>query len=149
MLKKCGVRIWAWSIPFWICLKPKPEMQLSWWRQWQHFCNLQVDSDNQRGIILLCKRLYKQFHKLKNAVFWDMGYKTPVCTTQDTHCVSDTELSRLMPRKIWDFTEMTMKNVVFWEVMSYSSCKNRCFGGMYRFHHQGDKKRRARNVSSN
>jgi hypothetical protein len=28
-------------------------------------------------------------------------------------------------------------------------CKNRHFGGMNRLHHQGDKNRRARNVSSN
>jgi hypothetical protein len=43
-----------------------------------------------------------------------------------------------------------MKNVVFWDVMSCDSCKNRRFGGEYRLHHHGLKNRRARkNVSNN
>jgi hypothetical protein len=43
-----------------------------------------------------------------------------------------------------------MKNVVFWDVTTCGSCKNRHFGGTYRFHHLGDMNRRARNtVSSN
>jgi hypothetical protein len=41
-----------------------------------------------------------------------------------------------------------MKNVVFWNVKPHGSYKNRCFGVMYRLHHQGDKNRRARNSVS-
>jgi hypothetical protein len=48
------------------------------------------------------------------------------------------------------FTEVTMKNAVFWHVIPCGSCKNRSFGGMYSLHHQGDQNRQARNnVSSN
>jgi hypothetical protein len=42
-----------------------------------------------------------------------------------------------------------MENAVFWGVMPCGSYKNRRFGGAYRLHHQGGKKRRARNNSSN
>jgi hypothetical protein len=38
-----------------------------------------------------------------------------------------------------------MKNAVFWNVTPCGSCKKRRFGGAYRFHHQGDKNRRAKN----
>jgi hypothetical protein len=38
-----------------------------------------------------------------------------------------------------------MKNVVFWDVTSCDSCKNRRFGGRYWLYHQGDKKRLAKN----
>jgi hypothetical protein len=38
----------------------------------------------------------------------------------------------------------------FCDVMLCGSCTNRRFGGMYRFHHQGEKNQRARNsVTSN
>jgi hypothetical protein len=40
------------------------------------------------------------------------------------------------------------KNVIFWDVTPHASCKNRRFGGSYRLHHQDDKNRQARNVSS-
>jgi hypothetical protein len=40
---------------------------------------------------------------------------------------------------------LTVKNAVFWDVTPCGSCKNQCFGGTYRLHHQGDKNRRARN----
>jgi hypothetical protein len=44
----------------------------------------------------------------------------------------------------------TVKNAVFWNMTPRDSCKNRCFGGTYLFHHQGDKNQRARNsVNSN
>jgi hypothetical protein len=44
---------------------------------------------------------------------------------------------------------VTMKNVVFWYVTPCASCKNRCFGGNYSLHRQGDKNRRAKdNLSS-
>jgi hypothetical protein len=42
-----------------------------------------------------------------------------------------------------------MKNAVFWDVTLCCSCKNRRFGGTYSLHYQGDKNRRANNVSSN
>jgi hypothetical protein len=35
-----------------------------------------------------------------------------------------------------------MKNAVFWDVTPCGFCKNRRFGGIYRLHHQGGKKRR-------
>jgi hypothetical protein len=48
------------------------------------------------------------------------------------------------------FTAVTMENVAFWDVTLSGSCKNRCFGGIYRLNHQADKNLRARNnVSSN
>jgi hypothetical protein len=34
------------------------------------------------------------------------------------------------------FTVMTMKNAVLWDVTPCGSCKNRCFRGMSRLHHQ-------------
>jgi hypothetical protein len=37
------------------------------------------------------------------------------------------------------FTAVTIKNVVFWDVTPCGSCKNRRFGGTWRFLHQGDK----------
>jgi hypothetical protein len=42
---------------------------------------------------------------------------------------------------------LKMKNAVFWDVMSCGSCKNRCFGGTYHFHYQGEKNQQARNNS--
>jgi hypothetical protein len=37
------------------------------------------------------------------------------------------------------FTALTMKNALFWDVTQCGSCKNRHFGEMYSFHHQGGK----------
>jgi hypothetical protein len=38
------------------------------------------------------------------------------------------------------FTAVTMKDVVFWDMIPWgSSKKNRRFGGIYRFHLQGNK----------
>jgi predicted metal-dependent enzyme (double-stranded beta helix superfamily) len=34
---------------------------------------------------------------------------------------------------------ITMKNVVFWDVTMYDSCKHRLVGGMYRLQRQGEK----------
>jgi hypothetical protein len=42
-----------------------------------------------------------------------------------------------------------MKNVVFWDVTSCSSCNNPHFGGMYRLHHQGEKTERAARATRN
>jgi hypothetical protein len=39
------------------------------------------------------------------------------------------------------FTAVTLKNGIFWDVMTYGSCKNRCFEGTQRLLHQGDKNR--------
>jgi hypothetical protein len=36
---------------------------------------------------------------------------------------------------------LTVKNADFWHVTPCVSCKKRRFGGMYHFHHQGDKNR--------
>jgi hypothetical protein len=36
------------------------------------------------------------------------------------------------------FTAVTMKNAVFWDVMSRGCCKNRRFEGAYRLRHQGE-----------
>jgi hypothetical protein len=41
-----------------------------------------------------------------------------------------------------------VKNAVFWDVTPCDSCKNGCFDGTYRLHHQGDKNRRAKNNDS-
>jgi hypothetical protein len=46
-------------------------------------------------------------------------------------------------------TNFHIKNAVFWDVIPCGSCRNRRFGGTYRFHHQGERNRRARNVRSN
>jgi hypothetical protein len=42
-----------------------------------------------------------------------------------------------------------MKNTVVWGVKPSGSCKNRRFGRMYRILVQGDRDRRAKNVSGN
>jgi hypothetical protein len=73
-------------------------------------------------------------------------YKTPVRASQETHYVSTTEPSRVM----LFFTAVTIENAIFWDVTPRDTCKNRCFGGTYRLHYQGDKNRRAgNNVSRN
>jgi hypothetical protein len=41
-------------------------------------------------------------------------------------------------------TDESLKNVVFWDVMPYDSCKNGRFGGTHCLNHQGDKNRRVR-----
>jgi hypothetical protein len=47
-------------------------------------------------------------------------------------------------------TAVAMKNAVFSHMTPRGSCKNRRFGGTYRFHHQAGKNQQARNnVSSN
>jgi hypothetical protein len=43
------------------------------------------------------------------------------------------------------FTAVAMKNTDVWDVTPCGSRKNQRFGGTFRFHHQGDKNRRARN----
>jgi hypothetical protein len=48
------------------------------------------------------------------------------------------------------FTEVTMKNAVFWDDTACGFCKNLRYGGTYRLYHQGDKNWGARNnLSSN
>jgi hypothetical protein len=45
-----------------------------------------------------------------------------------------------------------MKSAVFWDVTPRGSCKNRCSGGTYRLHLQGENSQRTRNmlaISSN
>jgi hypothetical protein len=52
------------------------------------------------------------------------------------------QLSTFMRHKLFlrfeVFTEVTMKNAVFWDVTP-CGYKNRCLGGTQRLHHQGDK----------
>jgi hypothetical protein len=45
------------------------------------------------------------------------------------------------------FTAVPMKNTVFCDVTLCGCSKNRCFGELHRLHCQGDKNRRARNIS--
>jgi hypothetical protein len=84
---------------------------------------------------------------MKNAVFWDIKsqfvphrkHMSPL-QSPPGQCYVRFEV----------FTVMTMKNAVFWDVTPCGSCKDRRYGGTYRFHHQSDKHRRTRNnVSSN
>jgi hypothetical protein len=41
-----------------------------------------------------------------------------------------------------------MKDVIFWDVTPYASCKNTRFGGKYRHPSGGEKIQRVRNVSN-
>jgi hypothetical protein len=41
-------------------------------------------------------------------------------------------------------TAVTMKNVVFWDVTPFGSCRNRNFGVTYCYHHQGKNNKKAR-----
>jgi hypothetical protein len=61
-----------------------------------------------------------------------LGYKNPVCISQETHYISTTQ------SRFEVFTGVTLKNGVFWDVTPWGSCKKR-FGGNYRLHHQGEK----------
>jgi hypothetical protein len=45
-----------------------------------------------------------------------LGYKNPVCTSEETQCVSATEPSRLLICKISVFMAVTMKNAFFWDI---------------------------------
>jgi hypothetical protein len=36
------------------------------------------------------------------------------------------------------FMAVTMKNAIFWDVMPFGFCNNRCFRGTYHLHHQDD-----------
>jgi hypothetical protein len=80
---------------------------------------------------------------IKKSVFWDirtqfMPHRRHITSPLDIpagYCFVTFEV----------FMEVTMKNVVFWDVTPSRSFKNWRFRGTYRLHHQGDKKRRARN----
>jgi hypothetical protein len=71
------------------------------------------------------------------------GNRNPVPTSKETHYISVNAMLRFDV-----FTVVTMKNSVVWDLKLCGSCKNRRFGGTYRHHHQGDKNRRSKNVSS-
>jgi hypothetical protein len=48
------------------------------------------------------------------------------------------------------FTTVSMKNAIFWDVISVALVRNDVLGGMYCLQHQGDKNRRATsNIRSN
>jgi hypothetical protein len=65
-------------------------------------------------------------------------------------CHSASQSDLLTTSRFEIFTEVTMKNSVFWDVTPWGSCKNRICGGIYCFHLQGDTNRRTRNnFSSN
>jgi hypothetical protein len=58
-----------------------------------------------------------------------LGYKKPLRTSQETHYISVTGLSRLILCTILGFHAVIMKNAVFWDVTPCGPCKNRRFGG--------------------
>jgi hypothetical protein len=53
---------------------------------------------------------------MKNAVFWDIRTQFLSPTSQETHYVSTTELSRLVLCNIDVSTTVTMNNSVFWDM---------------------------------
>jgi hypothetical protein len=56
--------------------------------------------------------------------------------------VSEERIASIIRVKtISEVAVITLKNVVFWDVTPYGSCKNRRFEGTERLHHQGDKNR--------
>jgi hypothetical protein len=83
---------------------------------------------------------------MKNVVLWDI--KTQFLPHR-THITSRLQSSVSQCYVRFEvFMAVTMKNVVFWDVMPCGSCDNACLEGKYRLHHQGNKNRRARsNVS--
>jgi hypothetical protein len=73
---------------------------------------------------------------MKNAVLWDIKSQF---VPHRRHIKSPLQSAAGKCYTIFEvFTAVTMKNVVFWDVMPYSSCKNRRFEEMYHLHHQGD-----------
>jgi hypothetical protein len=72
---------------------------------------------------------------MKNAVFWDI--KTQF-VPRGKHVTSPLQspVSQCYVR-IEVFTEVTMKNVVFWDVAPCGSTKNGRLGGTFRLHHEG------------
>jgi hypothetical protein len=78
-----------------------------------------------------------------------LEYKHQFRTAQETHYFFAIESSRLMLCKIKVFTDVNMKNVVFWDVTPCGSCKNRRFGEKYRLHHHGEENERDRKNVSN
>jgi hypothetical protein len=82
------------------------------------------------------------------AVFWDIKTQIVPHTRHITSPLQSPASQYYVRFEV--FTAVTMKNVVFWDIMPCGSCKNGRFRGMYRLHYQDDKNRRARNnVSSN
>jgi hypothetical protein len=72
-----------------------------------------------------------------------VGYKNPVRTSQETHYVSATQLSRLMLCKIWgyhggDYVECRLLGCNAVWLFKYRS-----FGATYHHHHQGRNNQRA------
>jgi hypothetical protein len=67
-----------------------------------------------------------------------LGYKNPVLTSNETHYIT-TRPSELCYVRFEVFMAVTMKIVVFWDVMPSGSCKKRRFGGWYCLYYQGQK----------
>jgi hypothetical protein len=80
---------------------------------------------------------------MKNAVFWDIKIQF-VLHWRHITCPLQSPASLCYVR-FEVFTAVTMKNAVFWNVTLCDSCKDRRFGGTYRFHYQGEKIRSVRN----
>jgi hypothetical protein len=83
----------------------------------------------------------------KNSVFWDIKIQSVPHRKHITSFVQGPAGKYYVTFDV--STAVTMKNAVFWDVTLCGSCKNRHFGGMYRFHRQSEKNRRARNNVSN
>jgi hypothetical protein len=58
-----------------------------------------------------------------------LGYKTHVCTSQETHYLYTTELSQLMLCKIWGFHGVDYEECRLLGCYVVLFCKNGCFGG--------------------
>jgi hypothetical protein len=87
-------------------------------------------------------------------MFWFCGRPTMASSTRNYMTASPlgtlTPVHRVMSQnsrpyivsvRFEVFMAATMKNIVFWDMMPCGSHKNRCFGGTYRHHHQGDRNR--------
>jgi hypothetical protein len=80
----------------------------TWYRLFPKFCQIFrisrdiTDSDCDEGLVIW-KFTFWQLGRFYDEECRLMMYKTPVCTSKETHYVSTTELSQLMLCKIWGF----------------------------------------------
>jgi hypothetical protein len=78
---------------------------------------------------------------MKNGVFWNI--KTQFVPHR-RHIMSPLQSPASSCFVRFDIlTALTVKNVVFWDVMTCGSYKNRRFGVTYHLHHQGEQNQRA------
>jgi hypothetical protein len=78
---------------------------------------------------------------MKNVVFWNIKSQIVLRRRHVTYPLHSPE--RYLRFEI--FSEVTMKNTVFWDVTPCGSCKDQRFGGTYGLYYQGDKNQRAGN----